>query len=361
MLFFENMFLHSPLETISLDMWETTGIRRLFKSGSVGDVTKLYIHCKVLPEDWDHLSKLRMPKIRELAFRSTANDVRDYAQHYVAVLSNGAETVESLRGTFIPFEMLSTFPKLREINCRIWGAEFSEMTAERFPSLKSVSFEVTIESFGFRRSVRPHFGVKQIELFVRQDSREGPRRSPGRDHQDLLHRTLRCTRSQFPSVVELKLGSHFKLLTSTVVATVHACFPRLKVLDLRRTEADFETLSGYQVNLESWLEFGFPLEMAPLHGSLQSFEHLENIMLGEKISVSENLVKYCLSKVVKLKCLEFEWEEGLSPETIRDYLGHVELIRLTKCSFFKNKTLREKNRILAMVPGIFIDHDHEWL
>jgi hypothetical protein len=261
------------------------------------------------------------------------------------------------------------------MHCLKWKSKFKEVTAKRFPSLKSISFEIDTESCGYETPVSPHFGVERIELEnveevveteVEDESDDddddslgstmtGPQHS---DCQDFLHRALRCTSSQFPNVVELKLNSTSRL-TAPLLTEIHACFPRLKVLDLLETKADFKALSGFQVNVDNWLKSGFSIETAPLHyqGSLQSFKDLEKVMLSEHTSVSESLVKHCLSKVPKLKSVTFKWEDGLSPETIRDHLGHVELIKVYQCSFFENKILEEKDRILAMLPGVFINHE----
>ncbi|CAG7817109.1 unnamed protein product [Allacma fusca] len=284
----KKLIRRSALEEIDLVIRDSSVLTQMLTTEDLKTVRTFKLNFPMLSTEDSTLASLRMPLLTELTVQ-----VRDVNE-----------------GIFQQFGTL-------------FDSRISEFALAKFPALESINIRRLVATWRFlENDFIPHTRVTKIIIYVLGTELEQKEFA-----EESLHIFLASLSRQFPNTEKLSLG--INAFNSRTFRDINYAFPRLKALGIG-SPCDFGSMTGMKIDdVHYYMEAGWPIENIPRRNSIFDFVALESVdLVGSLMTVTNDMIIYCLAKIPTLKSVAFCWNKNLSIQEVRDCLGHLEKISI---------------------------------
>ncbi|CAG7837479.1 unnamed protein product [Allacma fusca] len=278
-------------------------------------------------DEWSILGRAsKLPPLKELRWHIWECDINENfeksAKHFAMLIQAVSESIEILNLNVIRVGLLPVLPKLREITLSCCECTMKEFCRSKFPSLERITLLKWLSSWRDpEEDFDTHPGVTSITVsLMNYDFCCWAMDDVQNFADEYLPQFLRNLRGQFPQIVELSILD-VPRYKSNFFRDVHQFFPELKRLEVNGS-TDFP--STYDEESDESSEKEKEKSSNTEHfSSFLDFRALESISLGDKVELTNHVIRNCLAMIPKLKFMEFYWNDCLSAQEVWDFLVDV--------------------------------------
>ncbi|CAG7836135.1 unnamed protein product [Allacma fusca] len=324
---------YSALEKIDLMIKDANILDQILTPVNLSTVKILkLIVSHVSNEDFERLENLRMPLLRDFEVR--IGNMRDEVQGHrlnekrfqqiASLVGNVSSTIKVLSSNALRLKLLPVCPKLEEIHVSRFDSCVPDFSLATFPNLTSIKLSLDSSWRFLKNGFIPHSKVTEVNIDVTSISFDFEMMILD---EDSFHIFLHCLNRKFPNIQKLSLSLSDIPFTPQVFQSLNQAFPSLKALRIG-SSCDFDSITGRKFDdLHYYLEFGWPVEDVPRRNSILEFKALVSLdLVGLDVTITREMILYCLGKIPTLKFLKFYWNHQLQSHNVRDSLGHLEKI-----------------------------------